>query len=78
MTGVGGKGKTTQCQMELQKRGGKAHNRGGQRRKRVQGRRIPSLATFNYTSSSAEEVEFKRADGRLAETLNAKYVYKAP
>lgn len=64
--------------MELQKRGGKAHNRGGQRRKRVQGGRIPSLATFNYTSSSAEEVEFKRADGRLDETLNAKYVYKAP
>lgn len=59
------------------KRGGKAHNRRGQRRKRVQGRRIPSLATFNYTSGSAEEVAFKRADGQLDEALFTKYVYKA-
>lgn len=60
------------------KNGEGRHTIGGARAERGSRGRIPSLATFNYTSSSAEEVEFKRADGRLDETLNAKYVYKAP
>lgn len=52
-----GKGKdNTVSDGVTKKRGGKAHNRRGQLRKRVQGRIIPSPATFNYTSGSAEEV----------------------